>query len=148
MAVPYELTANGFEMHWQINHLGPHLLFTSLLPIMLSTAASCQPGQAVRVVNVSGTAAFLNGPKELDLVDPNLKSARGAMACWCVTLCCNSSSILLGLIRWSGAGTAIQRWLTSSMLVQSTTASANKVYWPFQSILGSPRRIYKPKTPL
>ncbi|KAL9006476.1 MAG: hypothetical protein Q9188_000784 [Gyalolechia gomerana] len=36
----------------------------------------------VRMVNVSSDAAFVNGPKELDLANPNLESAHGAMACW------------------------------------------------------------------
>ena len=82
MAIPYKLTVNGFECQWQINHLAPHFLFTLLLPTMRSTAAASQLENAVRVVNVSGDAAFLTGPKELDLQSPNLEYARGAMACW------------------------------------------------------------------
>ncbi|KAL8842405.1 MAG: hypothetical protein Q9170_000533 [Blastenia crenularia] len=82
MAVPYKLTVDGFETHWQINHLAPHLLFTTLLPLMRSTAKTSKSRHAVRLVNVSSDAAFLNGPKELDLVKPNLDYARGALACW------------------------------------------------------------------
>lgn len=82
MAVPYKLTMNGFETHWQINHLSSHLLFTLLLPVLRSTAAASLEKHAVRVVNVSSDAAFTNGPKALDLVNPDLQSDRGPMACW------------------------------------------------------------------
>lgn len=82
MAVPYKLTVNGFETQWQTNHLAPHLLFTSVLPVMRSTASVSDSKHMVRMVNVSSDATFVNGPKELDLANPNLESAHGAMACW------------------------------------------------------------------
>jgi len=52
MAVPYEVTADGFESQMQVNYLAHWLLTDYLLPILLSTAKAEGPG-SVRVVSVS-----------------------------------------------------------------------------------------------
>lgn len=80
MAPPFNLTEDGLETQWQTNFLAGHLLFTSLLPILQSTAASSRSKGQVRVVNVSSDAALSMGPKELTPDDPNLVSLQGTMA--------------------------------------------------------------------
>jgi NAD(P)-dependent dehydrogenase (short-subunit alcohol dehydrogenase family) len=52
MAVPYELTKDGFESQFQVNYLAHWLLTSHLLPTLLSTAQTTGPG-SVRVVCVS-----------------------------------------------------------------------------------------------
>ncbi|TVY37126.1 putative oxidoreductase [Lachnellula occidentalis] len=52
MAVPYEVTPDGFENQMQINYLAHWLLTYHLLPVLLSTARQEGPG-SVRVVSVS-----------------------------------------------------------------------------------------------
>ena len=52
MAWPESRTADGFEMHFGTNHLGPFLLFNLLKPTLL---ASSTPSFNSRVVNVSST---------------------------------------------------------------------------------------------
>jgi NAD(P)-dependent dehydrogenase (short-subunit alcohol dehydrogenase family) len=80
MAPPFKLTEDGFETQWQTNFLAGHLLFISLLPLLQSNAASSTNKSRVRVVNVSGEAAFVMGPKEFTPNDPNLASLQGTMA--------------------------------------------------------------------
>lgn len=83
MAVPYKLTADGFETHWQTNHLAPFLLTKTLLPMLESTAASGNSKTRVRIVNVSSDAAFMSPtPRRLDLARPNLDYLTGAMNGW------------------------------------------------------------------
>ncbi|KAG6991393.1 hypothetical protein G7Y79_00052g087330 [Physcia stellaris] len=81
MAVPFALTEDGFETQWQTNHLAHHLLFTSLLPLLQTTAAAHEDKNRVRVVNVSAEA-YAIGPSVLDLEDPNLESTTGTLAAW------------------------------------------------------------------
>jgi NAD(P)-dependent dehydrogenase (short-subunit alcohol dehydrogenase family) len=64
MAVPPMLTADGFEMQFGTNHLGPFALTGLLLPILLAT-----PG--ARVVTVSSLAAW-----QADVVPDDLQSER------------------------------------------------------------------------
>jgi NAD(P)-dependent dehydrogenase (short-subunit alcohol dehydrogenase family) len=52
MAVPYEVTRDGFEIQMQVNYLAHWLLTYHLLPTILSTAKADGPG-AARVVCVS-----------------------------------------------------------------------------------------------
>ncbi|KAH8803329.1 hypothetical protein F5884DRAFT_504592 [Xylogone sp. PMI_703] len=52
MAVPTQTTKDGYESQWQTNYLSHWLLTRLLLPLLLSTSASSQPG-VVRVINVS-----------------------------------------------------------------------------------------------
>lgn len=83
MAVPFQLTTDGFERQWQTNHLAPFLLTKTLLPILQSTAASSRPKNRVRSINVAGDAALLPpAPKLLDLARPNLEYGTGAMNGW------------------------------------------------------------------
>lgn len=80
MAPPFKLTEEGFETQWQTNVLAGHLLFTSLLPVLRSTAAESKNKGRVRIVNVTSDAAFSMGPKELTPNDPNLATLEGTMA--------------------------------------------------------------------
>ena len=83
MAVPYELTVDGFETTWQTNHLGPFLLTKTLLPVLESTSASSSSKDRVRIINVSADAAVLPpAPKTLDLARPNLDYVTGTMSAW------------------------------------------------------------------
>jgi NAD(P)-dependent dehydrogenase (short-subunit alcohol dehydrogenase family) len=74
MAVPYELTADGFETQMQVNYLAHWLLTYHLLPTLLSTAKSEGPGSA-RIVCVSseghqessfGVNKILYEPEEIE----------------------------------------------------------------------------------
>jgi NAD(P)-dependent dehydrogenase (short-subunit alcohol dehydrogenase family) len=82
MAVPFRLTTDGFETHWQTNYLAPFYLVKLLLPLLKSTAAASTSESRVRVVNVSSEAALLTAPKAFDLEHPNLKYLTGAMPGW------------------------------------------------------------------
>lgn len=48
-AIPHEKTEDGFEMTFQVNHLGHFLLTLLLLPKMIASSPDC------RIVNVSST---------------------------------------------------------------------------------------------
>lgn len=83
MTVPYKLTVDGFETQWQVNYLAPHVLTSSLMPLLLKTASSSGSSDRVRVVNVSSDAAFF-GPKTLLLDDVNMTETKGMMELWYV----------------------------------------------------------------
>lgn len=53
MCLPHAVTADGFELTFGTNHLGPELLTQLLLPLMHKTAAG---GADVRVVNLTSVA--------------------------------------------------------------------------------------------
>ena len=53
MAVPPELSKDGYEIQFAVNHLSHAMLIKSLLPIMLRTAE--QPGSDVRIVLLTST---------------------------------------------------------------------------------------------
>ena len=82
MAPPFKLTDDGFETQWQTNYLSGHLLFTSLLPILKSTAATSKSKDHVRIINITGGAALLApmAPKTLTPNDPSLGGLEGTMA--------------------------------------------------------------------
>jgi retinol dehydrogenase-12 len=61
MAVPPQLSADGYEIQFATNYLGHALLTKLLLPTMLKTAA--EPGSDVRIVTLS-SAAHLTAPEE------------------------------------------------------------------------------------
>jgi len=72
MAVPYEVTKDGFEIQMQVNYLAHWLLTEHLLSVLISTAQKCGPG-AVRIVCVSseghnsfGTKHILYDPREVE----------------------------------------------------------------------------------
>ncbi|KAI3172904.1 hypothetical protein DTO046C5_3251 [Penicillium roqueforti] len=81
MTVPYKLTVDGFETQWQVNYLAPHVLTSTLMPLLLKTASSSGSSDRVRVVNVSSDAAFF-GPKTLLLDDVNMTETKGVMELW------------------------------------------------------------------
>lgn len=140
MLAPFQITADGFETHWQTNHLAPFLLTKTLLPILESTAASSSSKDRVRIVNVASDAAVLRPtPKQLDLAHPNLEYLTGAtdrmyttsllqhLATAKALLCQITSSFT----NHSPANaTAIQKSLPSSTPAPYTTASVAKGYRP------------------
>ncbi|KAH6971423.1 hypothetical protein BKA56DRAFT_557242 [Ilyonectria sp. MPI-CAGE-AT-0026] len=81
MTVPYQLTVDGFESQWQVNYVAPHVLTSSLIPLLLSTAATAGTKDRVRVVNVASDAAFF-GPKVIHFDDVNMTSTKGMMELW------------------------------------------------------------------
>ena len=150
MAVPYKLTTDGFETHWQTNQLAPHLLFTTLLPILRSTASTSASKDIVRVVNVSSDAAFLNSPKELNYQDPNLTSTTGAMAAWYVffPFLFLSNFHPSPTRHFTGNATATPSSPPSFTPAQSTTVTENEKAFPhIRSTLVWPRRTSKPPIP-
>jgi len=54
MAMPAELTADGYEVQFQVNHLSHALMIKLLLPLLKRTAS--QPTADVRIVNLSSVA--------------------------------------------------------------------------------------------
>ncbi|MCJ1475620.1 hypothetical protein MMC13_004283 [Lambiella insularis] len=84
MAVPFELTVDGYEKQWQTNYLSHHALFVSLLPLMRATAATSTDKNRVRVVLVSSSAGVSMGPKVMNYDDPNMKAMEGATGPWFV----------------------------------------------------------------
>ena len=83
MSIPFKLTTDGFETHWQTNHLAPFLLTKTLLPILESTATSSNSKDRVRIINVASDAALLRPtPKQLDLAHPNLEYLTGSTSVW------------------------------------------------------------------
>eukprot|EP00850_Spirogloea_muscicola_P008385 SM000044S16032 [mRNA] locus=s44:642619:645734:+ [translate_table: standard] len=70
MACPQTYTEDGFELQFEVNHLG-HFLLTSLLLNTLALSAS--PGSRSRVVNVTSAAEQIG---HLDFDDLNFKYSR------------------------------------------------------------------------
>lgn len=81
MTVPYKLTVDGFETQWQVNYVAPHILTTSLMPLLLTTASVHGTRDRVRIVNVSSDAAFL-GPETIQWDDVNMTSTKGMLELW------------------------------------------------------------------
>jgi NAD(P)-dependent dehydrogenase (short-subunit alcohol dehydrogenase family) len=77
MGVPFGLTADGFELQWQVNYLAPYLFVSELLPLLLTTASTTQSKDRVRVVNLSSDMATLLGPKQILLEDVNMTDHKG-----------------------------------------------------------------------
>jgi NAD(P)-dependent dehydrogenase (short-subunit alcohol dehydrogenase family) len=94
MNAPYKLTVDRFESQWQVNYLAPHLLTTSLMPLLLATAAAAGTLDRVRVVNVVSNAAFF-GPKTIQFEDVNMTDAKGMMVLWWVLSLFSGSRLLL-----------------------------------------------------
>jgi NAD(P)-dependent dehydrogenase (short-subunit alcohol dehydrogenase family) len=64
MAVPYELTQDGFESQMQVNYFAHWLLTHHLLSVLLSTARSDGPG-SVRIISVSSEGHRSFGVKKM-----------------------------------------------------------------------------------
>ncbi|KAL2064066.1 hypothetical protein VTL71DRAFT_4560 [Oculimacula yallundae] len=75
MAVPYEITKDGFESQMQVNYLAHWLLTFHLLPTLLATAKEDGPG-SVRIVCVSseGHQKFSFGTKEILYKEDEIKA--------------------------------------------------------------------------
>lgn len=140
MLVPFTLTTDGFEIHWQTNHLAPFLLTQTLLPILESTAASSNSKDRVRIVNVASDASVLRPtPKQLDLAHPNLEYLTGATDRLYATsllqhlatakaLFCQITSPFTNYL--PASATAIRKSLLSSTPAPYTTAFAARGYRP------------------
>jgi NAD(P)-dependent dehydrogenase (short-subunit alcohol dehydrogenase family) len=71
MALPFELSKDGYEAQWQTNYLSHYLLTSLLLPTLLSTARVSQSGD-VRIVNVTSVGHNFFAPKKgIDFDDIN-----------------------------------------------------------------------------
>lgn len=71
MAVPYEMTGDGYEVQWQTNHIA-HWLFTEhVLPLMLETSKSL-PAGSVRVVNVTSGGHMMAPKTGINVTDTTL----------------------------------------------------------------------------
>jgi NAD(P)-dependent dehydrogenase (short-subunit alcohol dehydrogenase family) len=68
MAVPYKLTVDSLESHFQINYLSHFLLINLLLPSM--KAAAEVSGVTGRIVNVSSSAQY---DRKVDFGDLELR---------------------------------------------------------------------------
>lgn len=79
MNVPYELTVDGFERQWQVNYVSPHILDQLFLQHLLTAASIHERQDRVRVVHVSSGLARM-GPDSIQLTDPNMPTAKGALA--------------------------------------------------------------------
>jgi NAD(P)-dependent dehydrogenase (short-subunit alcohol dehydrogenase family) len=77
MGVPFGLTADGYELQWQVNYLAPFLFVSELLPLLLTTASTIQSKNRVRVVNLSSDMVTLLGPKQILLEDVNMTDQKG-----------------------------------------------------------------------
>ncbi|KAE8443559.1 hypothetical protein EG329_001721 [Mollisiaceae sp. DMI_Dod_QoI] len=58
MAAPYKVTEDGFESHFQINHLSHFLLTNLLMPKLLlpSSSSDDDDSQSARILNISSSA--------------------------------------------------------------------------------------------
>ena len=70
MAVPFEMTKDGYESQWQTNYLAHWLLTHHLLPTILATARSSALGD-VRIVNVTSNGHNFAPKGGIDLEDIN-----------------------------------------------------------------------------
>lgn len=70
MAVPFEISNDGYESQWQTNYISHWLLTYHLLPTLLSTAKASQPGD-VRIVNVTSMGHTFAPKGGIDFSDIN-----------------------------------------------------------------------------
>ncbi|KAM0722725.1 hypothetical protein Q7P37_002166 [Cladosporium fusiforme] len=80
MAVPFELTKDGYESTWQVNYLSPFIFTLELLPLMSATASQFRDSTSVRVIDLSSDMSSMLGPKSMQLDDVNMSSTKGATA--------------------------------------------------------------------
>ncbi|KIW89248.1 uncharacterized protein Z519_10101 [Cladophialophora bantiana CBS 173.52] len=75
MGVPFSMTNDGYVIQFQTNYLSHWLLTYHLLPLMIATASSAEPG-AVRIVNVTSDGHALFVPRKgIDFDDISLESS-------------------------------------------------------------------------
>lgn len=70
MAVPFEMSKDGYESQWQTNYLSHWVLTYHLLPTLLSTAKVSEPGD-VRIVNVTSMGHSMAPKGGIDFSDIN-----------------------------------------------------------------------------
>lgn len=75
MAVPWELSQDGYESQWQTNYLSHWLLTFHLLPILRRTAEGLGEPGAARVVNVSSVGHSFAPKNGIGFLDLDQKSA-------------------------------------------------------------------------
>ncbi|KAF2824639.1 NAD(P)-binding protein [Ophiobolus disseminans] len=76
MSTPYALTEDSYEEQWQTNYLA-HWVFTShLLPLMLSTSKTTEPG-TVRIVNLSSSGHYGAPKNGINFADTSLPGEKG-----------------------------------------------------------------------
>ncbi|KAF7160021.1 hypothetical protein CNMCM5623_005567 [Aspergillus felis] len=83
MAVPYQVTDDGYESQIQTNYLSPYAFTRAILPA-LERAAAAHPGDPnrVRVVNVSSSGHNFAPSIGIDFEDINMSSHTGEFAPW------------------------------------------------------------------
>jgi NAD(P)-dependent dehydrogenase (short-subunit alcohol dehydrogenase family) len=83
MAVPFELTRDGYETQIQTNYLAPYALTRALLPALEAAATSNKEDpHRVRVVNVSSSGHGFAPSTGIDFNDINLKTHTGELGPW------------------------------------------------------------------
>ncbi|KAH6679517.1 hypothetical protein B0J14DRAFT_299408 [Halenospora varia] len=79
MALPLEMSKDGWESQWQTNYISHFLLTQLLLPTMLATAKVSQQGD-VRIVNVTSVGHSYFAPKVgIDFQDINQERGSGGI---------------------------------------------------------------------
>jgi NAD(P)-dependent dehydrogenase (short-subunit alcohol dehydrogenase family) len=72
LAVPLEMTGDGYDLTWQVNYLA-HCVFThQLLPLMLETSKGL-PAGAVRVVNITSGGHLMAPKMGINFEDTSLR---------------------------------------------------------------------------
>lgn len=72
MAVPFEMTKDGYESQFQTNYLSHFVLTHRLLPLLRKTAVSSKRGE-IRVINVSSTGHKAAPSEGINFQNINLK---------------------------------------------------------------------------
>lgn len=80
MSVPYKLTGDGYESQFQVNYLAPFIFTSTLMPLLLSTAAKSERKDRVRVIDLSSEMTSLVGPNVMHLDNVNMFDAKGMTA--------------------------------------------------------------------
>jgi NAD(P)-dependent dehydrogenase (short-subunit alcohol dehydrogenase family) len=74
MAVPWELSQDGYESQWQTNYLSHWLLTFHLLPILRRTAEEAKEPGVARIVSVSSMGHTFAPKTGIDFLDLDQKS--------------------------------------------------------------------------
>ncbi|XP_064396428.1 uncharacterized protein LOC135343355 [Halichondria panicea] len=73
--LPFTMTDEGHEMHYQVNHLYPFLVTLELLPIVVETASTSGDGR-ILFVSSSGHVRNVTGPVNFETIDSDLDYGR------------------------------------------------------------------------